>query len=75
MGKNQNYNNNQKHANIMLKIDDKFELVTSSPTVHVESTPPVISLDPSLLKNHPLNFKSSDNIATPPAEAPLMNKR
>ncbi|KAJ8952641.1 hypothetical protein NQ318_020956, partial [Aromia moschata] len=69
---NKFYNNNQKHANIMLKIDDKFELVSSSPTIHVESTPPVMSLDPALLKNHPLNFKSTENIATPPAEAPLM---
>ncbi|KAJ8973297.1 hypothetical protein NQ317_008173 [Molorchus minor] len=73
--RNKKYNNNQKHVNMMLKIDDKFELVNSSPTIHAESTPPVISLDPALLKNHPLNFNSTDSIATPPAEAPLMVKK
>nr|WNA22120.1 Toll-like receptor 5 [Altica viridicyanea]WNA22121.1 Toll-like receptor 6 [Altica viridicyanea] len=45
------YKSNQKHANVMLKIDDKFELAMP-PLKHAESTPPVITLDPSLLKNH-----------------------
>lgn len=65
------YNNNQKHANIMLKIDDKFEL-TSSAVKHAESTPPVVPLDPSLLKDHPLNFKADGTI--PPTDAPLIKR-
>ncbi|KAG5883179.1 hypothetical protein JTB14_018196 [Gonioctena quinquepunctata] len=47
---------NQKHANMMLKIDDKFKL-TSPPPVYPDSTPPVLALDPALLKSHPLNFE------------------
>ncbi|RZC42910.1 TIR domain containing protein [Asbolus verrucosus] len=60
-------NINQKHANVMNCIDDKFKLVapiTASPG----STPPVLSLDPCLLK-HPLNFVPSPEMDTPPAES------
>lgn len=62
---------NQKHANMMLKIDDKFELVTQT-IPHPDSTPPVISLDTTLLKKHPLNFSISSNINNFHSEVPLI---
>lgn len=68
---NKFYNNNKKHANMMLKIDDKFEL-TSSPVKHAESTPPVIPLDPSLLKDHPLKLKVDTML--PPTDVPLIKR-
>ncbi|KAG5883177.1 hypothetical protein JTB14_018194 [Gonioctena quinquepunctata] len=63
---------NQKHAKLMLMIDDKFEL-TSPSLVYPDSTPPVSALDPAMLKSHPFNFKQSVNTETPPAEAPLVS--
>lgn len=62
----------QKHANIMLKIDDKFELVSSGPVSKAESTPPAVPLDPALLKDHPLSFKGADGA---PTETPLIVRR
>nr|XP_023015590.1 protein toll [Leptinotarsa decemlineata]XP_023015591.1 protein toll [Leptinotarsa decemlineata]XP_023015592.1 protein toll [Leptinotarsa decemlineata] len=67
----ENIHRNQRHTNMMLKIDDKFEL-TTPPPIHPDSTPPVVSLDPSLLKSNPLNFQHSNNSETPPAEMPLV---
>ncbi|XP_063909619.1 protein toll-like [Zophobas morio] len=66
--KRKSCNNNQKIANVMNCIDDKFNLVapvTPSPG----TTPPVLNLDPSILKKHPLNFVHSHELDTPPAEA------
>ncbi|EEZ99323.1 toll-like protein [Tribolium castaneum] len=62
-----NVANQQKMANVMNCIDDKFKLVvpvTNSPG----STPPVLALDANMLK-HPLNFVPSQEMDTPPAEA------
>ncbi|XP_072391320.1 protein toll-like isoform X2 [Diabrotica undecimpunctata] len=61
---------NKKHASIMLKIDEKFVL-TNPPVNHAESTPPVITLDPAVLKNHPLNFQKSD-LHISSSETPLV---
>ncbi|XP_050509871.1 protein toll isoform X1 [Diabrotica virgifera virgifera] len=62
---------NQKHASIMLKIDDKFVL-TNPPVNHAESTPPVITLDPAVLKNHPLNFQKGSDLHISSSETPLV---
>jgi protein toll len=61
-------NNKQKIANVMSCIDDKFNLVAPvSPSPG--TTPPVLALDSSALKKHPLNFVSSPELDTPPAES------
>ncbi|KAH1028903.1 protein toll [Dendroctonus ponderosae] len=44
------YEKNKRHANVMLKIDDKFELIKNPPSPSTTSTPP-ITLDPALLQN------------------------
>lgn len=44
------YQKNKRHANVMLKIDDKFELIKTPPSPSNTSTPP-IPLDPKLLQN------------------------
>ncbi|CAH1114176.1 unnamed protein product [Psylliodes chrysocephalus] len=69
--KNGFYKSNQKHANVMLKIDDKFEL-TAPPLKQPESTPPVITLDPALLKKHPLHFNNVNSESNRPLEVPLV---
>ncbi|CAG9858396.1 unnamed protein product [Phyllotreta striolata] len=64
------YKTNQKHANVMLKIDDKFEL-TNLPVKQPESTPPV-PLDPALLKKQLLNFDNENAGSNQPMEVPLV---
>ncbi|CAG9822776.1 unnamed protein product [Phaedon cochleariae] len=59
----------QKHANMMLKIDDKFVLALP-PLTQPESTPPVMVVDPPI-KNHQLSFRKA-GVETPPAEAPTI---
>ncbi|CAH0553374.1 unnamed protein product [Brassicogethes aeneus] len=44
----------QKHANIMLKIDQKFDMVKTMP----QSTPPILTLDTNILPSYPLSFVS-----------------
>ncbi|CAG9764628.1 unnamed protein product [Ceutorhynchus assimilis] len=48
--KNGFYEKNKKHAKMMLKIDDKFNLIKDPPSPSNTSTPP-ITLDPSLLES------------------------
>lgn len=70
--RNRFHKSNQRHANMMLKIDDKFELI-EPPIKYPESTPPVI-LSPSLLNGHPLNFRKDNDIIIPCPETPLVQK-
>lgn len=50
------YQQNRNQAKIMLKIDDKFDLIKTPPSPTNTSTPP-ITLDPSMLENN--EFKIS----------------
>lgn len=51
--------NQQKHANIMQTLDDKFSLVQPA-SPNLGTTPPIIQID-SLIKGDPLNFSVNNN--------------
>lgn len=65
------YERNKKHAKTMLKIDDKFDLIKNPPSPSITSTPPIITLDPSLLKDQEIRIDMTNKID---GESPLLFK-
>lgn len=65
------YERNKKHAKTMLKIDDKFDLIKNPPSPSLTSTPPIITLDPSLLKDQEMRIDMTKKID---GESPLLFK-
>ncbi|KAL1488354.1 hypothetical protein ABEB36_014831 [Hypothenemus hampei] len=53
------YESNKKHAQVMLKIDDQFNLIKCNPPSPCNTSTPPIILDPSLLESQP-NLKKID---------------
>lgn len=64
------YEANKKHAKVMLKIDDKFDLIKNPPSPSNTSTPP-ITLDPALLESKHLALDLTKRIE---GENPLLVK-
>ncbi|XP_066138522.1 protein toll-like [Euwallacea fornicatus] len=64
------YEANKKHAKVMLKIDDKFDLIKTPPSPSNTSTPPII-LDPAFLESKELAINLEKQIE---GEYPLLVK-